>query len=184
MRVPIATSAAELFCEGDPRSGGVYNKLGLWNESVDMMFNIADKQITFDHQLWNWLFSCKFVALTDRVDRVIGVKATFSVANLVSLSLWLSESESGSSTAKEEKNFKLDKLKSISPVSSTADPTDYKHQTYLLVSSSIRKEYFLDLFNYNMQNNKSLVELEVGEEVEEGKTLHIWSCHFCFQPMK
>lgn len=38
MRVPIATSAAELFCEGDPRSGGVYNKLGLWNESVDMMF--------------------------------------------------------------------------------------------------------------------------------------------------
>lgn len=63
MRVPIATSAAELFCEGDPRSGGVYNKLGL-----------------------------------DRVDRVIGVKATFSVANLVSLSLWLSESESGSST--------------------------------------------------------------------------------------
>lgn len=139
MRVPIATSAAELFCEGDPRSGGVYNKLGLWNESVDMMFNtcIADKQITFDHQLWNWLFICKFVALTDRVDRVIGVKATFSVANLVSLSLWLSESESGSSTAKEEKNFKLDKLKSISPVSSTADPTDYKHQTYLLVSSSI-----------------------------------------------
>lgn len=58
-------------------------------------------------------------------------------------------------------------------MSSTADPTDYKHQIYLLVSSSIRKECFLDLFNYNMQNNKSLVELEVGEEVEEGKTLHI-----------
>lgn len=52
MRVPIATSAAELFCEGDPRSGGVYSKLGL-----------------------------------DRVDRVIGVKATFSEANLDSESL-------------------------------------------------------------------------------------------------
>lgn len=113
---------------------------------VDMMFNIAEKQITVisDHQLWNWLFSCKFVTLTDRVDRVIGVKATFSVANLDSVSLWLSESESGSSTAKEEKKpLKIDKLKSISPVSSTADPTDYKHQIYLLFHHQFGKNVFL-----------------------------------------
>lgn len=55
----------------------------------------------------DWLFSCKFVTLTDRVDRVIGVKATFSVGNLDSVSLWLSESESGSSTAKEKEKKPL-----------------------------------------------------------------------------
>lgn len=55
----------------------------------------------------DWLFSCKFVTLTDRVDRVIGVKATFSEANLDSESLWLSESESGSSTAKEKEKKPL-----------------------------------------------------------------------------
>lgn len=82
----------------------------------------------------DWLFSCKFVTLTDRVDRVIGVKATFSVANLDSVSLWLSESESGSSTAKEKekKPLILTNLNQF-PESSTADSTDYKHQIYLFI---------------------------------------------------
>lgn len=43
MRVFIVILVVEFFCEGDLRLGGVYNKFGFWNESVDMMFNIVDK---------------------------------------------------------------------------------------------------------------------------------------------
>lgn len=120
----------------------------------------------------DWLFSCKFVTLTDRVDRVIGVKATFSEANLDSESLWLSESESGSSTAKEKEKKPL-----------ILTNLNQFLQCPPLLTLQITNIKFIYLFT-SLIVTYSMPLLEVGEGDGGRENPPFWSCHFCFQPMK